>query len=298
LIDIKSLLKALATRRPIFHSEADLQHEIAIELVKSDPAIQCRLEVPIFPNKNASLDLCVRTKGSVMGLELKYLTKGCAVEHEGESFRLKSQGAQDIRRYDTLKDVQRIEELIGYCKIANGGVLCITNEPAYWNGPVRIGTCDEQFALKESKVLNGTMSWAAKTGPGTQKGREQPITLAGLYQAVWKPFSDIDGHEFRYLWIEVTDGAVLPTLKVAGTPTPAVRKSIAKRETHASKIFDFIDRKGRQFCDDCLSNTLDIKPRQTVNLVCNKLQVERAIERDHRTCDSCERTKIVNFISQ
>ncbi|MDG1419073.1 MAG: hypothetical protein P8P99_14845, partial [Maricaulis sp.] len=252
---------------------------------------------PIFPGKNAALDLCLRKHGSVMGIELKYLSKACFVEHEGENFRLKSQGAQDIRRYDTLKDVQRIEELIGHGRISPGGVLCISNDPAYWNGPMRTGTCDEDFALKESKELSGTMCWAAKTGPGTQKGREKPIALAGRYRANWKTFSKIEGHEFRYLWIEVTVGAVPPPAKDNSAPESTARRQFVERETHASKILGFIDRKGRQFCDDCLSNTLDIKPRQTVNLVCNKLQVERAIERDHRTCDSCGRTKIVNFTS-
>lgn len=47
-----------------------------------------------------------------MALELKYLCQRIEHEIDGETFALKPQGAQDIRRYDVLKDVGRMEQFL------------------------------------------------------------------------------------------------------------------------------------------------------------------------------------------
>jgi hypothetical protein len=49
-----------------------------------------------------------------LAVELKYLTAAWTGEVDGEHFSLLSQGAQDIRAYDVLKDVQRVERQPGW----------------------------------------------------------------------------------------------------------------------------------------------------------------------------------------
>lgn len=37
-------------------------------------------------------------------------------------------------------------------------------------------------------------------------------------------------------------------------------------------VQNFINSENKLFCDDCLSEKLDIKPRQHINQICNKLK--------------------------
>lgn len=59
-IDFPRFLETLAAKRPIFHSEADLQHEVAWHLREAYPQIHVRLEYPLAPLKKAAIDILVR----------------------------------------------------------------------------------------------------------------------------------------------------------------------------------------------------------------------------------------------
>lgn len=45
-------------------------------------------------------------------------------------------------------------------------------------------------------------------------------------------------------------------------------------------IQNFINRENDLYCDDCLSEKLDIKPRQQVNQICNKLKKQGLLKRE------------------
>lgn len=47
-------------------------------------------------------------------------------------------------------------------------------------------------------------------------------------------------------------------------------------------------------CDDCLSSSSFVKPRQTVNARCRELEAEGQLERRTDRCPQCKATKIVN----
>jgi hypothetical protein len=47
MIDVQLAMKTLAAHRPIFHSEADFQHEFAWQLRTMLPHVSVRLEHPI-----------------------------------------------------------------------------------------------------------------------------------------------------------------------------------------------------------------------------------------------------------
>ena len=68
--------------------------------------------------------------------------------------------------------------------------------------------------------------------------------------------------------------------------------------SNSMKILDFLkNNKGRQYCDDCLSEDLKIRPRQQVNQICRKLSESRYIFRYEGTCSKCSKiNKLVNSI--
>ena len=102
MIDIVHFMGRLASKRKIFHSEADFQHAFAWEMQSCLDGAEIRLERPIRANGGQSLhlDLLIRTSSGSLAIELKYKTTKLSVdvesEDEREEFRLASHGAQDI----------------------------------------------------------------------------------------------------------------------------------------------------------------------------------------------------------
>ena len=204
MLDVERLLRSLSARRPVFHSEADFQHELAWEIRGQYPDSQVRLEVPSMAVGVGTTDIVVRQQSAVCGIELKYLTKRYHGDHDGEPFRLKAQGATDLRRYDVLKDVQRLER---FNESASGPsyVIVLTNEPAYWNAILERITIDAEFRLCHGRAVNGLLNWKEGAGAGTIKGREASITLAGVYDLIWADYSTLadTAGAFRYLCVEL-----------------------------------------------------------------------------------------------
>lgn len=197
-------MAGLARERPVFHSEADFQHGFAWQLNKAYPAARIRLETR--PRPGVRLDVLIVIDGKRIAFELKYLLRTLRTTIEDEFFELPFQGAQDTRRYDFISDVARLEVLRqdGYADV--GYAIGLTNDPAYWQGGDREDVVDAAFRLGEGRRLAGVVAWASHTGPGTMKGREDPIDLLGSYELVWRDFSSIDGERygtFRYLVAEI-----------------------------------------------------------------------------------------------
>jgi len=63
-------------------------------------------------------------------------------------------------------------------------------------------------------------------------------------------------------------------------------------------ILEYLDENfPTEYCDDCLSTRLEIKPRQQVNQICSRLFKKNTIVRQKRLCSECRRTKIVNTLT-
>lgn len=60
-------------------------------------------------------------------------------------------------------------------------------------------------------------------------------------------------------------------------------------------VQDYIYKKGKVICDDCLSEKLDIKPRQQINQICNRLKERGKIIREMKECSDCKSDKLVNI---
>lgn len=69
--------------------------------------------------------------------------------------------------------------------------------------------------------------------------------------------------------------------------------------TNRNKILDFLEDKAEdKYCDDCLSEVLNITPRQQVNQMCRPLANEGKITRRKSSCSRCGRVKLCNSFEE
>lgn len=64
------------------------------------------------------------------------------------------------------------------------------------------------------------------------------------------------------------------------------------------RIFSFLQKERKEYCDDCLSLILKIIPRQQVNQICRKMQNQGLIVREKGVCFGCSKYKTVNYLKE
>jgi hypothetical protein len=205
MINIEQIMKNLAIKRPIFHSEADFQHAFAWEIHSMYLKSKIRLEYPhTTENNRIYLDLLVKDEPTYYAIELKYIKKSLNVIIDDEKYQLTSNDALDLARYDYVKDISRLEQVAHHFDNTVGIAIMLTNEPALWKPSIRDDVNDIQFRIHERRDLQGRLDWGPKTGHGTKKGRET-IELHGEYSLSWKDYSNVEtkNGEFRYLLVNV-----------------------------------------------------------------------------------------------
>ncbi|HYD51142.1 MAG TPA: hypothetical protein VEA99_00895 [Gemmatimonadaceae bacterium] len=217
-LDLGSILDALADERPVFHSEADFQHHLAWLIHRAEPRVQLRLEGRPDPTIREQLDLLARdpVTQTATAIELKYLKARWEGVVEGEPFVLLNQGAQDISRYDVVKDVARVERFVASNPGWNGYSVTLTNDASYWREPTRVAeTIDAAFRIHHGAVLAGARAWGAAAGEGTMRGRKDALSLVGTHELAWRDYSDVGGSRGRFRVLVVP---VLPHAAGHGSP--------------------------------------------------------------------------------
>jgi len=196
LLNLPETLKELSLARPVFHSEADFQFALASHLRKKFSGLEIRLEIPMTDGMILDLLLAAPFVSEKYAIELKYKTTAWEGNINGEQFKLKSHGADDIGCYDTLKDVERIEYFISSGLATQGAVILLTNDPVYWRPrpPGAKITNAHQFRIHEDLVISGERSWGPATG-GANRGRESAIPIFGEYSTKWEDYSQIGGEK-------------------------------------------------------------------------------------------------------
>jgi hypothetical protein len=205
LLDLDKIMRTLAEKRPVFHSEADFQHALAWEIHTVDPGASIRLELPVRVDTNRiHLDLLVQCDQQRYVMELKYKTASMATDVWGERFSLSNHSAQDLGRYDFLKDVARLERYVASVQNSTGLAIFLSNDCLYWKEP-RQGITSVQFSIHDRKEISSKaeMRWAARAGPGSTKGREEPIVLKFNHYCSWKNYSTVNRSQFKYLLLTV-----------------------------------------------------------------------------------------------
>jgi hypothetical protein len=196
-------MAVVAERRPVFHNEADFQHAFAWAIQLRWPEARVRLETR--PRPGVRLDVLVSLNDVRVAFELKYLLRNLTTTWDGEEFVLPSQAAQDVRRYDFIKDIIRLENVVPDGADV-GYAIAVTNDPSYWNLSGRTQVTDAAFRIHEGRELSGALAWAETTGAGTMRKREKALSLRRTYLTTWRDFSRVEGAgypEFRYLSVEV-----------------------------------------------------------------------------------------------
>ena len=213
MIVIADLMRRLASRRPVFCSEADFQHEIANEIRVGDPGLNIRLEWPLPPPARGAIDIIVIGGSARFALELKYLCKGLSTTIDGDPVTLKNQSAHDHRSYDVCKDVTRMEAYANRTGFS-AGVLVLSNDPNYWQERLNDNSAYKAFRLSHARELGGELLWGATAGEGTTEARQQVLSLEGRYPLAWHDYSQIEGRSglFRYLWIPVEPTKAIPAV--------------------------------------------------------------------------------------
>ena len=151
------MLRSLAATRPVFHSEADFQFAFAWEAKHQRPDLEVRLETHPEPAVRLDLELITPAGDRGVAVELKYMTRLWAGTDRSESFALKNHGASDLRGYDVIKDIHRVERFTLDRPGWSGLVVVLTNDAGYWRPRThgRITNADA-FRLGEGAVLEGS----------------------------------------------------------------------------------------------------------------------------------------------
>ena len=210
MLDIDAVLTDLSESRGVFHSEADFQHAVAWQLHKAMPDRQIRLEFNPFPAEHRRMYVDIWLPSEEVVIELKYATRKLDVEWRDERFALRNQAAQDLTRYDFLKDIHRLEMMVSENRAKSGIGILLTNDSSYWKMG-RPGTVDADFRIHESRRLTGELKWSDRASKGTTKNREASIRLQGSYDVRWQDYSVVPSgayRRFRYLAVAVTGSVV------------------------------------------------------------------------------------------
>ena len=209
-LDIHQVMAGLSSRRPIFHSEADFQHALAWHIHETRPDCDVRLEFDPFPagGGRMAVDIWAKLQQATVAIELKYTTRGLQQESQGEHFVLRQHAAGPPRRYDYVKDIQRLEYTLQIPNPADYGfAILLTNSPTYWTPPTHPDTTDAAFRIHDGGRLGeGELRWGDNAAAGTMKTREDPIQLARSYALIWRDYSAFGnrpGAQFRYLAVAV-----------------------------------------------------------------------------------------------
>lgn len=216
--NLTAAMASLAMRRPVFHSEADFQHELAMEVSRTGFSV--RLETPHTLNLNGAgipveLDLLFlnpQTKHKI-ALEIKYVKSGVTVVHDGENFDLKNTWGTNLPRFDCLADFQRVGKLKASGAVDFAFTIFLTNSASAWVDNVGNSTImARQFSIHEGRLINpgAFLNWVpANPGRGSVSVRRlfpyAPISIPQAAICTWADYSDfqIPNGRFRYLLLEV-----------------------------------------------------------------------------------------------
>ena len=207
-------MESLCSQRPLFHSEADFQFAFAWASKTLYPHVEIRLETHPDPSVRLDLQIDDAENGETVAIELKYLTRSWVSpeSQDGERFALKNHGAQDLRRYDVVKDIHRVEHFIADRPTWRGFGIVLTNDPAYWEPPTSLPTSlDAAFRIHDGMTLPRYMAWSSITA--SAKGREDALELTADYALTWVDYSTLDssrGGSFRSLVVPIRQLEIKP----------------------------------------------------------------------------------------
>lgn len=196
----------LATKRPVFHSEADFQFSFAQAVIDLDRTIEIRLEVPRRAARRNYVDLvCIGDQVSL--IEFKYVTRAWTGTdgRTHETFDLRGHEALDLARFHFIHDVTRLEGWTAEQENTNGFAILLTNDSRLWvDLKYKTPPRDLAFRLHQGRILTGDLAWGTPEQPYPENNRN----LRGTYAADWHDYSTLDsrpGGTLRWLGWHIAD---------------------------------------------------------------------------------------------
>lgn len=197
----ENILQDFASQWKLFSNERQFQLELAWALKEKGYTVF--LEVLEDSEEKNYIDLIIKvTDTEYIAIELKYTTKQKRMNYNvnGRIVPMYAQGAGDVRRFDYLKDVQRIEKLLQKedalgltkAKIVSGYAIIMTND----SYSKKVG---EDTGYREVTLYEGRVFSANETMRLHIKGYEDrvPVCLSNEYVCNWENYN-LDGAEIIY----------------------------------------------------------------------------------------------------
>lgn len=209
MLNIIRLMSELSIERPVFHSEADFQHALAIKLQqKFENLYSIRLERRISVNNdNFYVDIFMIGMGEnkSIAIELKYKTSKLIFTKDQEDFLLKDQSANDLGRYHFREDIYWLEKLKEQHTIEKGFAIFLTNDQKYWDFPAHLSNNinDKEFRIHENSIITKEANWVGNADWTEKHG---PLKLAKEYVCKWDDYSSLgtdQNQKFRFLFLEI-----------------------------------------------------------------------------------------------
>lgn len=209
---LQNYLRALSKKRSVFHSEADFQLSFGNLLSNT---FEVRLEKPFFNtplNHNPKLlipkiELDIFLPEELVGIELKYKTIDRDFSNDGEDYKLKNHGAQNLGRFDFFEDIRRLQSLKKCGKIKSGFALFLTNDHLYSKEITR-KNLSTQFDMSQRVIPSKShLTWTGNPSVGSvtlkRLGDHIPILIENEITFKWMEYSNVDNMIFKFLAVEV-----------------------------------------------------------------------------------------------
>ena len=199
--ELKKIIENLSIKRPLFHSEADFQHELALLLSRERGQVDLRLERPYLENElKFFLDILFNTGNEKIGIELKYVTKAFQQNYNGEMFNLKTHGNYGASRFNFLKDVYRLGQLKERKEISKGFAIILTNVKDFYSTKNKDNRYKHLYLYEDRKIKKGDV---IKFVENTTPKKFQSFMLENVdgYHLQWKSYGKYT--DFKYLILEV-----------------------------------------------------------------------------------------------
>ena len=208
---MQKALCAVKARRPIFHSEADLQCELIREMEKTNLAsVRPELRLPIGEDKRGKLQygkIDIVAKG--VAVELKYNTTAkFQFNLNEEQFDLRGTPQSRSQPYKFWYDVWRLEQLVKRNHVSVGYAICVSNNSGLWEG--RAGNTNPDwladFRMQDGRVFPLELKLRKGKKPAHWDKRMQIIPLSKKYTLQWREWSNLGVRHgrFRYVILEIT----------------------------------------------------------------------------------------------
>lgn len=213
------VLSLLGSNNFIFSSEADFRFAFAWELKKFLPSAQLFFEYDVLINTIIyRVDLVVEDGGKWYYFEFKYQTSACCTNRNGVIINLSNKGAQDLMRYDYLKDIHRLETIKRAYPVnfGEGFAIILTNDRLIYSSPKSNAcTLDYLFRIHDRGGLAnnsfypipGQVVWNNAHLPishWTRTGKRSVTFAVQPINTIWtnySSFTDLNNisHDFKYL---------------------------------------------------------------------------------------------------